>query len=202
MSQLGTAWSPRVSRHLAFISEFTTDIRHVRSEENAVADALSRAPPPIRNIAAIQHVPPFNYKSIAQEQHDDPELQQLLTGDTALTMELILAPDGESRVWCDTSCGSLRPYIPPSCRNSVFHHFHDLNHPGVARSLRLLTKRAVWTGSRLRTGSRHASPARPRKWAVIHLHPSRSSKYLLPASTQCTQTSLDHFHHPGVSATY
>ena len=34
--------TPRQERHLSFISEFTTDLRHVRGEENVVADWLSR----------------------------------------------------------------------------------------------------------------------------------------------------------------
>ena len=34
--------SPRQTRHLSFISEFTTDIRHLSGSENVVADALSR----------------------------------------------------------------------------------------------------------------------------------------------------------------
>ena len=35
--------SPRQTRHLLFISEFTTDVRHVSGADNIVADALSRA---------------------------------------------------------------------------------------------------------------------------------------------------------------
>ena len=34
--------SPRQTRQLLFISEFTTDVRHVSGAENIVADALSR----------------------------------------------------------------------------------------------------------------------------------------------------------------
>ena len=36
--------SPRQTRHLSYISEFTTDIRHVAGEANVVADLLSRSP--------------------------------------------------------------------------------------------------------------------------------------------------------------
>ena len=35
-------WSPRQQRHLAYISEFCTDVRHVSGKDNHVADALSR----------------------------------------------------------------------------------------------------------------------------------------------------------------
>ena len=34
--------SPRQSRHLSFIAEFTSDIRHVKGKFNVVADKLSR----------------------------------------------------------------------------------------------------------------------------------------------------------------
>jgi cleavage and polyadenylation specificity factor subunit 1 len=34
--------SPRQFNHLDFISQFTTDIRHISSQDNIVADALSR----------------------------------------------------------------------------------------------------------------------------------------------------------------
>jgi hypothetical protein len=37
--------SARQQRHLAYISEFTTDLRHTPGSDNVVADALSRPPP-------------------------------------------------------------------------------------------------------------------------------------------------------------
>ena len=44
MTQVGGNFTSRVSRQLSYISEFTTDIRHIRGEDNPVADALSRSP--------------------------------------------------------------------------------------------------------------------------------------------------------------
>ena len=41
-----SAWPLRAERHLLFISQFTTDLRHVAGEANQVADALSRPPLP------------------------------------------------------------------------------------------------------------------------------------------------------------
>jgi hypothetical protein len=42
MVRVSPPWSARQQRHLAYISEFTTDIRHTPGTENVVADALSR----------------------------------------------------------------------------------------------------------------------------------------------------------------
>ncbi len=38
------AWTARQSRHLSYVAEFTSDIRHIAGEENIVADSLSRPP--------------------------------------------------------------------------------------------------------------------------------------------------------------
>jgi cleavage and polyadenylation specificity factor subunit 1 len=51
--------SPRQFNHLDFIAQFTTDIRHISSQDNVVADALSRvqsvtAPPSYETLAALQ----------------------------------------------------------------------------------------------------------------------------------------------------
>lgn len=40
VAQSGDSFTSRVCRQLTFIQNFTTDIRHIRGEENPVADAL------------------------------------------------------------------------------------------------------------------------------------------------------------------
>jgi len=35
-------WTARQSRHLSYLAEFTSDIRHISGVENMVADTLSR----------------------------------------------------------------------------------------------------------------------------------------------------------------
>ena len=44
MTRVTPPQSARQQRHLAFVSEFTTDLRHTPGSENVVADALSRPP--------------------------------------------------------------------------------------------------------------------------------------------------------------
>lgn len=59
-------YSPRQVRHLDYISQFTSDIWHVKGTDNSVADALSRI-----NIQAIQSIPPtIDFATMAQVQSD------------------------------------------------------------------------------------------------------------------------------------
>ena len=58
----------RQTRHLAFIAEFTTDIRYVKGETNFVADALSRP-----SVSAIHDGPAIDYKELSLDQAKDTE---------------------------------------------------------------------------------------------------------------------------------
>ena len=75
-----TARTPRQERHLSFISEFTTDIRHVKGEQNLVADHLSR---PI--MAAL--LPAVDLEMMAHTQARDPEIQAARTAITSLILQ-------------------------------------------------------------------------------------------------------------------
>jgi cleavage and polyadenylation specificity factor subunit 1 len=61
--------SPRQFNHLDFISQFTTDIRHISGQHNVVADALSR----VEVVCAI-----VSPETLAEAQASDPEFTTLL----------------------------------------------------------------------------------------------------------------------------
>ena len=75
-----TSRTPRQERHLSFISEFTTDIRHVKGDENSVADHLSR---PI--MAAL--LPAVDLEMMALSQARDPEILAARTAITSLVLQ-------------------------------------------------------------------------------------------------------------------
>ena len=60
------------TRHLAFIAEFTTDIRYVKGETNFVADALLRP-----TVSAIEYDAAINYKDLSADQASDKEFIRL-----------------------------------------------------------------------------------------------------------------------------
>ena len=99
-SQRRDKCSPRQFNHLDFISQFTTDIRHISGKDNVIADALSRVE------AVGTSVSP---EILAETQDTDAELATLLQGATALRFEKIQVPGSDIALHCDTSTTRPRP---------------------------------------------------------------------------------------------
>ena len=66
-------YSPRQVRHLDFIAQFTSDIRHIKGSNNAVADALSRME--VSALDADTSPPVIDLRAMAEAQVQDPDLQ-------------------------------------------------------------------------------------------------------------------------------
>ena len=106
--------SPRQARHLDFILQFTSDIRHVKGTDNAVADALSR----IEANALLDASPPqVDFVAMAEAQRTDPELSELrlLLSSSSLTLAEVPLSLAEGTIVCDTSTGV---YTPAFCTSS------------------------------------------------------------------------------------
>ncbi|UYV75788.1 hypothetical protein LAZ67_13001363 [Cordylochernes scorpioides] len=131
--------SPRQCRHHDFIGQFTTDIRHIAGCENVPADFLSRVEP-------ISHHQPYDPKSLAEAQAVDQELQALLTSEnrSSLQLEKVQIPEMNISLYCDVSTAKPRPFIPAPCHRIIFSAYHNLSHPGVRATTRMVTAHYVW----------------------------------------------------------
>lgn len=129
--------SPRQARHLDYIGQFSTDIRHVSGKDNIVADTLSR-------VEAIQRAPDF--EQLAKSQLEDPELIKILDGSipTALELVKIKIPGSPAEIYCDKSTPIMRPYVTEPFREQVFKTLHGLSHPGIKTTVKMVTERFVW----------------------------------------------------------
>lgn len=135
------AHTARELRQMAYISEFTTDIRHVSGANNTVADALSRSP-----VNALS-IPQGTYLTrLVTAQKADHELSHLLSTKTALKLQWLPLPDSDEHLCCDVSTGNPRPFVPSGLRRDVFQSLHKLAHPGVRATQKLVTARYVWPG--------------------------------------------------------
>jgi len=114
-SQRRDKCSTRQFNHLDFISQFTTDFRHISGKDNLVADALSL-------VEAIgTSVSP---EALAQAEDTDAELASLLKVPTALRLKKIQTPSTDIALHCDTSTDRPRPYVHVTHRRRVCDTLH------------------------------------------------------------------------------
>ena len=129
MAKVTDPKSATQAQHLAFISEYTTDVRHVEGKKNAVADTLSRVEIDTVSLG-------IDFRELARAQQQYPELPAVRTATTALQWQDV--DIGGARLLCDVSRWSPRPWVPASFRRPVYDRLHGLAHPGTRASVRLL----------------------------------------------------------------
>lgn len=122
--------SPREFRHLDYVGQFTTDIRHIKGVENNVADTLSR-------IEAIGK-PVDHHKLAAAQGKLHSELREIInTGSSALHLKKVRFPDHDVELYCGITAETVRPYVPEPLRRIVFQSLHGISHPGMRATRKL-----------------------------------------------------------------
>ncbi|BHF59615.1 hypothetical protein SprV_0100257600 [Sparganum proliferum] len=136
LSTSSDKYSPREARHLDFISQYTTDIRFLKGLYNQVADCLSRP-----GINAITR-PSIDLERMAELQNQPTFIESLQP--TSLQLEAIPLSTTPGTILCDVSRGASRPLVPSEMRRDVFATLHNLAHPGIRSTQRLVSERFVW----------------------------------------------------------
>ena len=134
--------SPRQIHQLDFISQFTTDTRHIGGHGNPVADALSRLE--ANAVQMCTTTTALDFQAMVKAQPCDSDLQPLQTPNNSIkftSVPLLMCCD---TLLCDISTGTPCPYLPEQFRNMVFNSFHSLSHPGIKATQRLVTGRFFW----------------------------------------------------------
>lgn len=127
--------SPHQFRYLDYVGQFTTNIRHIKSLDNNVADTLSR----VETIAKI-----INHQTLGSAQKNDSELRDILGSETsALKLKKVYFPDYNIDIYSDVMNNVVRPYVSKSLR-SIFYSLHGLSHPGIRATQKFITGCFVW----------------------------------------------------------
>ena len=125
---------------MAYITEFTTDIRHIQGKDNTAADALSR----LQVNAANSSTSSLDYDKLADAQAEDPEIQEILQSKNSIHFTKVNLPMTAKPVLCDLSTGNPRPWVPKEFRRSAFLSLHELSHPGIKATQKLVVSRFIW----------------------------------------------------------
>lgn len=129
--------SPKQSRQLDFISQFSTKIIHFAGADNIIADTLSR-------IEAIDMPVIVSTAELAKMQATDSELQDILRGNTKWSLHTIRVDDSETHIYCDFASNNLRPYVPASLRKKIFTQIHGFSHPSDRATRKMIGKSFFW----------------------------------------------------------
>ena len=134
-------YTPRDMRSLDFVAQYTTDIRHVKGTDNLVPDILSRT---YINLLTNRTI---DLEEISRLQQQCPELaHHRQSGSLDIRDQPLVTSD--NTIVCDFSTGTARPFIPQAARRLVFNANHNLAHPGIRATVRLVTQRFVWPSIR------------------------------------------------------
>jgi hypothetical protein len=153
--------SARQQRHLAYISEFTTNIRHTPGSENVVADALSRPPADTQGLPVLSIPPllpsepprqtapqgaaadaqPLDFMDLSSAQLSCPDVQAMLASPS---LSVVSKKVGAVDVLGDVSTGVFRPLLPARFRSAAVWSLHNIHHPGVKASKRLVCASFCW----------------------------------------------------------
>ncbi|UYV63696.1 hypothetical protein LAZ67_2005344 [Cordylochernes scorpioides] len=135
--------SPRQERHLNYLSQFSMDIRYVKGSENIVADTLSRI-----------EIETFNHTKVNLDLNTFPEIQEkdkelktfINNSNSSQTIKLIKqqVPFCNKLIYCDVSTGNPRPSVPENFRRQIFNSLHNLSHPGIRATRKLITQKYFW----------------------------------------------------------
>jgi hypothetical protein len=166
MTRVTPPQSARQQRHLAFVSEFTTDLRHTPGSDNLVADALSRPPPvlgvppaglPVLSIppASLPSEPPrqttlqvpaadaqpIDFLELSFAQPSCSDVQAMLVSPS---LSVVSKKVGAVEVLGDVSTGVFRPLLPARFRSASVLSLHNIHHPGVRATRRLVCSSFCW----------------------------------------------------------
>ena len=135
--------TPRQTRLLSYIAEFTGNVEFINGFLNIARNALSRAE--INAVSLISEVLPLT--EIATRQHD-AEFEASLSSSKyqSLLLEKRFLPASQTSIIGDTSKGTFRVVVPTSLTKRVFDAMHSFSHPGIKGTQRMIGDRFLWHG--------------------------------------------------------
>lgn len=175
--------TPRRTRYLLFISEFTTDIRHVGGQDNVVADSLSR-------VAELYCPTDIDFAELANAQETDDYIKQVLNYsnmNSNVSIKKINSPLLDKPIYCEISKDIARPYLPEKFRRLAFDNIHNLSHPGIRVTKKLISQKYFWPGMNTDIG----------KWAraCISCQRSKVQRHTITALGQFSESGrFEHIH--------
>ena len=103
----------RQCQQLDYISQFTTNLRHIQGIDNSVADALSRIEANASSLRHATYDSNINFLVMEKAQRTDPKLQKLLSKPEISSLQIteFSLYTGTLTLFCDTSTDVSKPFV-------------------------------------------------------------------------------------------
>lgn len=173
----------RQVRQISFLSQFLHGVEYVQGKDNVVPDALSRI-----EIAESTELP--SLRQWARDQANDPQLQRIITDNSASSLQLLPRTTPDGVLYADYSTGSARMYVPYKHRRLVFNALHGQAHGGYRATLRLIKSRYCWTDMN-RDITRWTRCCEPCQRAKVNKHTSSSITPFAPPERRFGHIHVD-----------
>ena len=139
-AKISYPWSSRQSRMLQYISEFPVTVEFMSGGENEIADLF------LRSVAAV----------LLPSSVSTPSMQEFITAqakckdlrDLACSTSLCIKNKSTKHgaLSVDTSTGQESVLVPTKLRKQVFGALHNMAHPGIRGTKRLISQCYIWKG--------------------------------------------------------
>ena len=139
--------SKRQWRWLTYINEFDAAFEHIKGKDNIIADLLSRLPENEKdslkvNLLTKDHL--LSSAELSRMQKEDRSIQDLLISKQKHSLQLV----SRNGLMYDISKGTFRLLLPLCLVDQEIARVHNLSHPGIKNTQKLLTARYVWVNMR------------------------------------------------------
>ncbi len=108
-----------------------------QSQQTLCAASNNDGPPqaPATAPAAI------DFQALAASQQSCPEVAAM---SSSPSLQIVRRPAGDAHLLGDISTGTFRPLVPPIFRQTVIRSLHEVHHPGVRATTRLVKASFCW----------------------------------------------------------
>ncbi|XP_072115699.1 uncharacterized protein [Mobula birostris] len=89
-----------------------------------------------------------DYAALAEAQEADDEIPSYRTAVSGLQLQDLPVGPGERTLLCDAATSQPHPVVPAAWHQRVFESIHNLEHPSIRTTVRLVSNRFVWHGLR------------------------------------------------------
>ena len=166
------------------------------STVSAVSDSSPSSPTTVCSSSNQDFsVPGFDFSQFSSFQQSCASVAAMRSSST-LSVVTVKLSDGD--LFCDNSTGRLRPLVPEVLRRSLFNALHNISHPGIRGSRRLMSARFVWPGLS-RDVKVWARGCLQCQWSKIQTHVKASVPAISVPSRRFSHVHIDIEHDCGTS---